>query len=153
MRTPAAVLATFFGVGLAPVAPGTAASAVAALAYALALSGLPRPAYVLLVAALIAAGTAAAGRYAAALGRPDPGRIVVDEVCGQLVALAFLPGEWTTVAASFALFRFFDILKPWPIRKLEKLAGGPGIMADDIGAGLAAAAAVRLALLALRAAG
>ncbi len=149
MKTPAGVLSTFFGVGLVPVAPGTAASAVAALAYVVALHGLPRPAYVLLVAALLAAGVAASGAHAAALGRPDPGRIVIDEVCGQLVALAFLPGAWLTVAASFALFRFFDIIKPWPIRRLERLPGGWGIMADDLAAGLAAAAAVRLALIAL----
>ncbi|MCK7480411.1 MAG: phosphatidylglycerophosphatase A [Candidatus Moduliflexus flocculans] len=81
-------------------------------------------------------------------GRPDPGRIVVDEVCGQLVARrlpARRPGSPSAV--SFALFRFFDIIKPWPIRKLGGLPGGWGIMADDVGAGLAAAALARLVLL------
>jgi len=102
---------------------------------------------VVLVGFLFFAGTAAAGRYASDLGRPDPGRIVVDEICGQLIALAFLPGGWVPVGISFALFRFFDIIKPWPIRRLESLPGGWGIMADDVAAGLVAAALARLALL------
>ena len=147
MKILSRVLATFFGLGLFPLVPGTAASAVAAAAYKIALHTLAWPLFLIVVAVLFLAGTAASAAYAAALGSPDPGRIVVDEVCGQLVALAFLPGTWTVVAVSFALFRFFDIIKPWPIRKLEGLPGGWGIMADDIGAGLAAAAFTRLALL------
>ena len=147
MKTAAKILATFFGLGLFPVAPGTMASAVAALAFAIALHGLAWPLYLLLLAFLFFAGTAASAVHAAALGRPDPGRIVIDEVCGQLLALAFLPAAWVPVAVSFVLFRFFDIIKPWPIRRLEKLPGGWGIMADDIGAGLAAAVLSRLILL------
>lgn len=147
MKRLAAVLATFFGVGLAPAAPGTAASAVAALAYKLVLHDLPGPLFVLLIALLFAGGAIVAGRHAADIGRPDPGRIVIDEICGQLVALAFLPAGWLPVGLSFALFRFFDIIKPWPVRTLEKLPGGWGIMADDVGAGLAAALLARLALL------
>ncbi len=149
MKLAARALATFFGVGRFPLVPGTAASAVAALAYKYLLADLAAPLYILLVAALLAAGGVAAAVHAAELGSPDPGRIVVDEVCGQLVGLAFLPAGWAPVAVSFALFRFFDIIKPWPIRKLERLPGGWGIMADDVGAGLAAAAVARLALLAL----
>lgn len=147
MRTVAKILATFFGIGLFPVAPGTLASAVAALAFRIALHGLAWPLYLLLLAFLFFAGAAASAALAAELGRPDPGRIVVDEVCGQLLALAFLPAAWAPLAVSFVLFRFFDIIKPWPIRRLEKLPGGWGIMADDIGAGLAAAAVSRLVLL------
>ena len=147
MKTVAKILATFFGVGLFPVAPGTLASAVAALAFGIALHELAWPLYLLLLAFLLFAGTAASAVHAAALGRPDPGRIVIDEVCGQLLALAFLPAAWVPVAVSFVLFRFFDIIKPWPIRRLEKLPGGWGIMADDIGAGFAAAALSRLVLL------
>ena len=147
MKTASRTLATFFGVGLVPLIPGTAGSAVAALAYKLVLHGLQWPLYILLVVALFLAGAAAAAAYAAELGRPDPGRIVVDEVCGQLIASALLPGTWIAAAVSFALFRFFDIIKPWPVRKLERLPGGWGIMADDIGAGLAAAVLGRLILL------
>ncbi|HDT13859.1 MAG TPA: phosphatidylglycerophosphatase A [Candidatus Aminicenantes bacterium] len=141
------IAATFFGIGSIPLAPGTAASAVAALGYKGALHGLSWPLYVLLVAGLFVAGAAAAGRMAADLGHPDPGRVVIDEVCGQLVALAFLPAGWLPVGLAFALFRFFDIIKPWPIRSLENLPGGLGIMADDVGAGLAAAVVARLLLL------
>jgi phosphatidylglycerophosphatase A len=147
MKTIARVLAIFFGVGLFPVAPGTLASAVAVLIYKLALHELAWPWYLLILAGLFAAGAAAAGSHAAELGRPDPGRIVVDEVCGQLLALALFPDGWIPLAVSFALFRFFDIIKPWPIRKLEKLPGGWGIMADDVGAGLAAAILGRVVLL------
>jgi phosphatidylglycerophosphatase A len=147
MKIAARLLATFFGVGLFPLIPGTAASAVAALGYKFALHGLSLPLYVLVIAGLAVAGGVAAAVHAAELRAPDPGRIVVDEVCGQLVALAFLPPDWTAVAAAFVLFRVFDIIKPWPIRKLERLPGGWGIMADDVGAGLAAAALSRLVLL------
>jgi phosphatidylglycerophosphatase A len=147
MKTASRILAIFFGVGLVPLIPGTAASAVAALAYKLILGRLSWPPYALLFVVLFVAGARAAAAYAAELGRPDPGRIVVDEICGQLLASAFLPVTWPAVALSFALFRFFDIIKPWPIRKLEKLPGGWGIMADDIGAGLAAAVLARLVLL------
>ena len=147
MKLLARVLATFFGLGLAPLAPGTVASAAAALGYRFLLHGLPGPFYAVLVLALFFAGTAVSARYAFELGRPDPRRIVIDEVCGQLIALAFLPAGWLPVGVSFALFRFFDIIKPWPLRKLETLPGGWGIMADDVGAGLAAAVLARLILL------
>lgn len=147
MKAVSRILATFFGIGLFPVAPGTLASAVAVLIYKLALHELAWPLYLLLLAALVPVGAAAAAAYASELGRPDPGRIVVDEVCGQLLALALFPDGWIPLAISFALFRVFDIIKPWPIRRLEKIPGGWGIMADDIGAGLAAAAIGRLALL------
>ena len=139
MKAVSRILATFFGIGLFPVAPGTLASAVAVLIYKLALHELAWPLYLLLLAALIPVGAAAAAAYASELGRPDPSRIVVDEVCGQLLALALFPDGWIPLAISFALFRVFDIIKPWPIRRLENIPGGWGIMADDIGAGLAAA--------------
>lgn len=147
MRTLAKVLAVFFGLGLAPVLPGTVASAAATVLHVVLLRGLAVAAYGLLVVGLFFVGAAVSGVYAAELGRPDPGRIVIDEVCGQLVALAFLPPGWLPAGLAFVLFRFFDIIKPGPIRRLERLPGGWGIMADDVGAGLAAAALTRLALL------
>jgi phosphatidylglycerophosphatase A len=147
MKTLAKVLATFFGLGLAPVLPGTAASAATTLLFVFLLRGLRGPLYILLVVVLFFAGVAVSKIAADALGRPDPGRVVIDEVCGQLIALAFLPPGWVPAGLAFVLFRFFDIIKPWPIRRLERLAGGWGIMADDVGAGLAAAALTRLALL------
>jgi len=147
MKIPSRIPATFFGIGLFPIAPGTLASAVAALAWAFFLRDLAWPWYALLLVVLFFDGVAASASYAAEIGQYDPGRIVIDEVCGQLVALAFLPAGWLPVGIAFALFRFFDIIKPWPIRKLEKLPAGWGIMADDIGAGLVAAAVARVVLL------
>lgn len=147
MRSFASVLATAFGLGFVPLAPGTAASAAAAAAYGLVLHRLSWPLYALVILIVLAGGRAVAERYAAELGRSDPGCIVVDEVCGQLVALAFLPAGWLPIVLAFALFRFFDIIKPGPIRSLERLAGGWGIMADDIGAGVVAALLTRVILL------
>jgi phosphatidylglycerophosphatase A len=147
MKILAKVLATFFGLGLAPVLPGTVASAATTLLFVFLLRGLSAPLYVLLVVLLFFVGVAVSKIAADELGRPDPGRVVVDEVCGQLIALAFLPPGWVPAGLAFALFRFFDIIKPWPIRRLERLPGGWGIMADDVGAGLVAAALTRLALL------
>lgn len=150
MSASAKVLSTFFGLGLFPVAPGTVASAAAVLLYRFVLRGLPWPILGLLVCGLFAAGAVASSRFAAELQRRDPGLIVVDEVCGQLVALALLPADWLTLLVSFAAFRLFDIIKPWPIRRLEELPSGWGIMADDAAAGLAAAIAARLVLALIR---
>jgi phosphatidylglycerophosphatase A len=147
MKILAKVLATFFGLGLAPVLPGTVASAATTLLFVFLLRGLSGPLYVLLVVVLFFAGVAVSKITADELGRPDPGRVVIDEVCGQLIALAFLPPGWVPAGLAFALFRFFDIIKPWPIRRLERLPGGWGIMADDVGAGLAAAVLTRLVQL------
>lgn len=156
------------GVGLIPVAPGTWGSAVGVGLYLLLVSGAERgfdyavargldlspqsfPVVlnsVLLVAILVVAlaGTWAATRAEKLLGRKDPGAVVVDEVAGQLIALLFVPwlaGRWTVVAG-FLAFRLFDIWKPYPVRRLEGLGGGLGIMADDMLAGFYAAAAVSL---------
>ncbi|WP_433985044.1 phosphatidylglycerophosphatase A family protein [Tunturiibacter empetritectus] len=77
-------------------------------------------------------------------GREDPGHVVIDEVAGQLIALIAIPADWQHAAISLLLFRFFDILKPPPIRQLERLPGGTGIMLDDVGAGLFALAIAQL---------
>ncbi len=146
MKAAARLLATFFGLGLVPAAPGTAASAAAVLGYRFILSEWPWPVLALFLGGLFLAGAAVSSCYAAELGSPDPGRIVVDEVCGQLLALALLPPGWPPILLAFAAFRFFDIIKPWPVRRLEKLPSGWGIMADDIAAGLLAAVSVRLIL-------
>ena len=150
MKILSRVIATFFGTGFAPIAPGTAASFVTALGYYFFLSALPGPIQALIIVALFLAGVPAAARYSAELGRKDPGCIVIDEACGQLVTLFLVPRDPAAVVAGFLLFRIFDIIKPFPIRKLEGFRGGWGIMADDIGAGLASAAVLRIALLVLR---
>lgn len=143
----ACVAATFFGLGFIPVAPGTAGSLAAALLYRFFLAGLRPAIYLLILAALFLVGAAASGVYARRLGLSDPGRIIIDEVCGQLAALFLVPPSLFYIAVVFLLFRLLDILKPFPIKKTEAIPAGWGIMADDIAAGLAAALLFRLASL------
>ena len=147
MRSVRRVLATLFGVGFFPKAPGTAASAVAVVGYALLLDRLSWPLYGLFLVALFFLGVSASGEYAAELGQADPRRVVIDETFGQFLALFLVPARWLPLLVCFLLFRFFDIIKPWPIRRLEKLRGGWGIMADDAGAGLAAGLLTQLILV------
>jgi phosphatidylglycerophosphatase A len=141
------IFATFFGLGLVPKAPGTASSAAALLLYRLALHNLAWPWYLLFLLALFILGGVSSGAYAAALRQTDPQRVVIDEALGQFLALVMVPTGWLPLTLAFVFFRFFDIIKPGPIRKLERLRGGWGIMADDAGAGLAAGALVHLLLL------
>jgi phosphatidylglycerophosphatase A len=132
----ALLLATGFGTGYAPVASGTFGSLPGlALAWALAAAGGE---WALLAGALVVAGAGvvAADRAAAIFGEEDPGRVVVDEVAGQMVTLLFVPKTLPLLALGFLLFRALDVWKPWPARRLEDLPGGSGIMADDLAAGI-----------------
>lgn len=138
------VVATFFGAGRFPVAPGTFASLLAVLLHVFLLSRLPIPWRAAAVAGAFLLGVAAASATGRALGEKDPRRIVVDEVVGQWVALFLVPARWLPVLLGFFLFRFFDILKPLGIRRLEALPSGWGIMADDVAAGLASMALLEL---------
>jgi len=128
-------IATVGGVGWFPIAPGTAGSAVGVALYLL-TRWWPAPAQVALVVAVTLIGIWAAGVAEAALKREDPGPVVIDEVAGQLVTLLLTGVGWKGAVAGFFLFRVFDILKPFPARRLERLHGGLGIMADDIAAGV-----------------
>ncbi len=144
----ARALATLGGLGDRLPAPGTTVGSLAGVAAYAAFSHLaPVPPAVLAAAgavALVLVAVPACGREAARRGVDDPGAVVLDETAGQWVAL----GVWTlshpadltagTLAASFLLFRLLDVAKPWPIRALERLPGGWGIVADDVAAGLAA---------------
>jgi phosphatidylglycerophosphatase A len=143
------VVSTCLGAGLFPVAPGTFTSLIAALLYAFGLARLPLPFRGAIMAAVFFLGVAAAGATARSLGRKDPRLIVIDEVVGQWLALLAAPSGWLPVLLGFLLFRAFDILKPFGIRRLEALPGGWGIMADDVAAGLASLIILRLLLLAL----
>ena len=98
------------------------------------------------VLAITAVGIPVATRVAREADRPDPGFVVIDEVAGQWVALLCLPPLWPNALVAFILFRFFDILKPWPIRRFESLPEGTGIMMDDLVAGFFALAAGQLML-------
>jgi phosphatidylglycerophosphatase A len=141
------LFSTFFGVGFCPKAPGTAASAVAVVVYALAVHSLPWPWYLLFLVVLFFLGRATSSAYAAELGEEDPRRVVIDEALGQFLALFLVPVRWAPMLLAFGFFRFFDIIKPYPIRQLEKFPGGWGIMADDAAAGLVSAALVHVLLL------
>lgn len=147
MRVACRAFSTLFGVGFFPKAPGTASSAVALLAYILLMSHLPWPAYIAFLIALLVLGGAAAAVYAADLGQSDPQCIVIDEAFGQFLALFLVPVAWLPLTAAFVFFRFFDIIKPYPIKRLERLPGAWGIMADDAGAGLAAGVLVHVLML------
>jgi phosphatidylglycerophosphatase A len=143
LRDPVHFIAFGFGAGLAPKAPGTFGSVVGAVA-AWWLLELPLAARVGIVLAVIAAGIWICGESARRLGRHDDQRIVLDEIAGVLLtSLAVVEKSLFALALVFVFFRFFDILKPWPIRDVDhSLHGGLGIMLDDLIAALYAAACV-----------
>lgn len=138
---PAPVIATWFGAGLLPIAPGTWGS-LAALPCALILVTLAGPWGLFLGAALLfPIGIWASARTAQDRGQDDPGTVVVDEVVGQWLTLLPIAFDLWLYPVGFFLFRIFDILKPWPIGWIDReVKGGFGIMADDVVAGLYAAA-------------
>lgn len=146
----AMLVATFFGVGRLRPGPGTWGSAVtvllwAVLAHSLA-PNLRAPVAVSLAVCVILIGIAAATRVARATGSKDPQFVVIDEVAGQVIALIAVPLAWQTFLAGFILFRVFDILKPPPVRQLERLPEGTGIMLDDVAAGIYALVVMQLLL-------
>jgi phosphatidylglycerophosphatase A len=142
----ARLLATGIGSGHAPVAPGTAGSAVGLLMF-WPLASLPLAAQLAACVAVFVLGALAATRVARGTGKKDPGLVVVDEVVGMWVTLVGLPFGVVTAAAGFVLFRIMDVAKPWPARDLERLPGGWGIMADDVAAGIYAHLLLRVVLL------
>jgi phosphatidylglycerophosphatase A len=129
-------VATFGNVGRIPVVPGTFGTLAALpLAYLLALAGNALL-FGVAFSALVVLGIWAAGVVEEGEGATDPGLVVVDEVAGFLVTVAFLPAAPLTYLAAFVIFRLLDIFKPFPARRAEKIPGGLGIMADDLIAGV-----------------
>ncbi|MDR2549579.1 MAG: phosphatidylglycerophosphatase A [Desulfobulbus sp.] len=129
-------IATGAGSGYLPVAPGTWGSAVGVLLW-LALSRLEAIPYLAVVAVLFVLGVFGAGAAEKIVDRPDPSIVVIDEIVGQLITLCFAPPHPAAPVAGFFLFRFFDILKPFPAGWIDRhLHGGLGIMLDDVVAGL-----------------
>ena len=136
MNRLAILVATWGYAGYFPFAPGTVGSAAAFVAYLgvrwTASPGVELAAVVLLFAAGVWAAQAAEQHF----GRTDPGYIVIDEVVGMLITLLFLPVTWKGALAGFLLFRLFDIVKPFPAARCERLYGGWGVMMDDLVAGI-----------------
>jgi phosphatidylglycerophosphatase A len=153
--------ASCFGLGWLPVAPGTWGSLPPVIIFALMCRfGAPGMAVLVVMAALALAGSFICVKCApsaiAATGEADPREVVADEFAGQSVTFLAVPllfaeglssGQvWAATLVGFALFRFFDIVKPWPARRLEKLPGGWGVLADDLMAGLYASLGLLLCL-------
>jgi len=152
-------LTSCFGLGRLPLAPGTWGSLPAAIIFGL-MSQMQAPAIIIsiVMAALALAGSIICVKFVpvviAATGENDPREVVADELVGQAVAFLTIPflcletfstrQIWIITAGGFLLFRLFDIAKPWPIRKLEKLPEGWGVLADDLIAGVYAAIALQI---------
>jgi phosphatidylglycerophosphatase A len=146
----AKLIATFFGVGRMKPGPGTWGSAATVLLWWL-LTREILPAWQPWTATglalfVIAIGIPAATTVARAASVKDPQFVVIDEVAGQLIALIAVPASWKCLLAGFILFRGFDMVKPPPVRQLERLPEGTGIVIDDVAAGLYALAIMQLLL-------
>ncbi len=146
----ATLIATFFGAGRLRPGPGTWGSAAAVLLWA-ALAhilhpGFRTPTVIALAAVITLVGIPAATRVARASNTKDPQFVVIDEVAGQLIALIAAPITWKSFLAGFILFRAFDIFKPPPVRQLERLPEGTGIVLDDVAAGIYALAVMQILL-------
>ena len=139
-------IATGAGSGYLPKAPGTWGTLVGLLLW-WPLAGLSLAAYLAAVAVLFIVGVARAGAAEKILDRGDPGVVVIDEIVGVLIALAAVPLHPVAALAGFALFRLFDIAKPFPVGWVDRhLHGGLGIMLDDVAAGLYALLVLHLGL-------
>jgi phosphatidylglycerophosphatase A len=134
----AILIATAFGAGYSPIAPGTAGSAVTVVL--LWLIPFSRAGLVLFLVAVVVVGTWAAHVAERRLGGKDPGAIVIDEVAGMTLSVVAFPLTPGVLLAGFLLFRVLDVLKPPPARGSQRLAGGVGVMVDDVIAGLYALA-------------
>ena len=131
------IIATGFYSGYLPFAPGTWGSAVGLLLYYFLFSRLSTGMYCLVIAALLIVGIFAAGSAEKIINNKDPGPVVIDEIVGMLITLIAAPSNHSMRVLGFLLFRFFDIVKPFPIRWLDtKIQGGVGIMLDDVVAGI-----------------
>ena len=130
-------IATVLGLGTVPFAPGTAATFLAGIPCFLVAGNFSRTIQFFVIMLVFAAGWYASGRTEREMQKTDPSEIVVDELCGFLIAMFGHPVSFASIFTGFVFFRIFDIGKPWPLRALErKLGGGLAVMADDVGAGI-----------------
>lgn len=140
----AVFLATVAYCGYFPIAPGTAGSAAGLVVYLLVWWTQSPILEAGLIALTFAVGTWAATHAERFFGGIDPGPVVIDEVLGMLITLAFIPVGWSAALAGFVIFRVYDVIKPYPANRLETFHGGFGIMADDAMAGVYANLTLRL---------
>jgi phosphatidylglycerophosphatase A len=144
------LIATFCGIGRLHPGPGTWASAATVILWTvtayLTPPALRTPLAIAIALLVVLIGIPAATRIARASAIKDPQFVVIDEVAGQLIALIAVPLAWKTLLAGFILFRAFDIVKPPPVRQLERLPEGTGIVLDDVAAGVFAFAVMHLLL-------
>lgn len=146
----ASVVATVFGIGRMRPGPGTWASAATILLWFLLTRWTPPSSQAAVAIALailtVIVGIPAATRVARVTGIKDPSFVVIDEVAGQLITMIAVPVSWKSLLLGFILFRGFDVVKPPPVRSLERLPEGVGIVIDDVGAGLYALAVMQIVL-------
>ncbi|MGM0464901.1 MAG: phosphatidylglycerophosphatase A family protein [Acidobacteriota bacterium] len=136
MKLVSKVISTFFGIGYFPLAPGTLASLATVLIYKYILYKWNWLYMLLLFLLLYILGVITSSIHVSGSGIDDPSEVVLDEVLGQLVALFMLKPSWILILSAFFVFRFFDILKPFYIKKAEDFSKGWGIMLDDVIAGI-----------------
>jgi phosphatidylglycerophosphatase A len=143
------IISTCLGIGYVPKGGGTVAAGVCCIVWYVALRHANKPILIplLITLALLFVGVYSAGKVESAWGK-DSKRIVIDEAAGMCLTLLFVPVRWPYLVAGFLLFRFFDIAKPFYIRRMEKLEGGWGVMMDDVLAGVYANLLLQLAIFA-----
>ena len=147
MKLISKVIATFIGAGYFPIAPGTLTSFIIIILYKFFLYKLNWPVYLMFLFLLFLIGVSSSSFYSKQLKKKDPRQIVVDEALGQLLTLFRLNPSWFLLLSAFFLFRLFDIVKPFPIRKSEAFPKGWGIMIDDIVAAFYAGIIINIYLL------
>lgn len=151
LKNPIHFLSLGFGSGLAPYAPGTFGT-LAAIPLYLLLQPLATVIYLLLTLFAFVIGISICGQTAKALGEHDHGAIVWDEIVGYLITMTAVPLHWKWIVTGFLLFRFFDVLKPWPISWIDaRVSGGLGIMLDDVLAGIFSVIGLHLLLILFKA--
>lgn len=135
-KNPVYFIACGFGTGASPYAPGTVGTLVGVMLF-IPLSQLSLSWYLLVTLLALLAGIWICGITSAAFGKHDHGGIVWDEVVGYLITMTAMPADWLWIVIGFFVFRFFDVIKPWPIRQVDRhVGGGFGVMFDDVLAGI-----------------
>jgi len=147
MKSISKLISTFFGIGYFPIAPGTLASLIIVVLYRFILYKISWFFYLPILLILFFIGVYTSSKYSSLQDKTDPRNIVIDEVLGQLLCLFMLGPSWLPIILVFLLFRFFDIIKPYPIKSFEGFSKGWGIMIDDIIAAVFAGIIINIFLI------